>query len=241
MKLYIDDKELKLLMEEKRDLIGTKIQWDALISAISFIISVATATYGDFLFFTRIDIKTVFLIISIVYFVKVLYECIHAKLHKYDHKDLTSDIEKLNTIQHNHSLVAIKDTFNTNPSRYLTYYDENWECKLFLNFKTVEKDNENNLIENLSSNLSVDRKTIQCEIKGNQIDEKYSVSHQEMRTYNHRLYEVSISNFPEDMRNDNFTLNGKHYYWMSIDDMREDKEIRKKNLEIVEFVYSHIK
>ena len=35
--------------------------------------------------------------------------------------------------------------------------------------------------------------------------------------------------------------NGKHYYWMSIDDMRKDKEIIKKNLEIVEFVYSHIK
>ncbi len=61
-----------------------------------------------------------------------------------------------------------------------------------------------------------------------------------MRTYNHRLYEVSISNFPEIMRNDNFTLNGKHYYWMSIDDMRKDKEIIKKNLEIVEFVHSHI-
>ncbi|RGW74376.1 hypothetical protein DWV56_08230, partial [Holdemanella biformis] len=60
-------------------------------------------------------------------------------------------------------------------------------------------------------------------------------------TYNHRLYEVSISNFPEIMRNDNFTLNGKHYYWLSIDDMRKDKEIIKKNLEIVEFVHSHIK
>ncbi|WP_333882475.1 hypothetical protein [Holdemanella porci] len=95
-------------------------------------------------------------------------------------------IEKLNTIQHNHSLVAIKDTFSVDSKRYLTYYDEKW-------------------------------------------------------TYNHRLYEVSISNFPEIMRNDNFMLNGKHYYWMSIDDMRKDKEIIKKNLQIVEFVHSHIK
>ena len=149
-------------------------------------------------------------------------------------------IEKLNTIQHNHSLVAIKDTFRVESKRYLTYYDEKWECKLFLNFKTVEENNENNLIENLSSSLSINRSSIHCEIKGNQVDEKYSVSHKEMRTYNHRLYEVSISNFPEIMRNDNFTLNGKHYYWMSIDDMRKDKEIIKKNLEIVEFVHSHI-
>ena len=89
-----------------------------------------------------------------------------------------------------------------------------------MNFKTIEENNENNLIENLSSNLSINRSSIRCEIKGNQVDEKYSVSHKEMRTYNHRLYEVSISNFPEIMRNDNFMLNGKHYYWMSIDDMR---------------------
>lgn len=59
-------------------------------------------------------------------------------------------IEKLNTIQHNHSLVAIKDTFSVESKRYLTYYDEKWECKLFLNFKTIEEDNENNLIENLN-------------------------------------------------------------------------------------------
>lgn len=59
-------------------------------------------------------------------------------------------IEKLNTIQHNHSLVAIQDTFSVDSKRYLTYYDEKWECKLFLNFKTIEENNENNLIENLS-------------------------------------------------------------------------------------------
>lgn len=58
-------------------------------------------------------------------------------------------IEKLNTMQHNHSLVAIKDTFSVDSKRYLTYYDEKWECKLFLNFKTIEENNENNLIENL--------------------------------------------------------------------------------------------
>ena len=43
-------------------------------------------------------------------------------------------IEKLNTIQHNHSLVAIKDTFSVESKRYLTYYDEKWECKLFCEY-----------------------------------------------------------------------------------------------------------
>lgn len=241
MKIYIDDTKLKLLMEEKRDLIGNKIQWDALVSALSFIISVATASYGNFLFIPKLAVKTFFLIIAVAYFFKVLYECINAKTHKYDHKDLTNDILSLNTIQHNHSLIAVKDTFNVDSKRYLLYFDEKWDCKLFLNFKTVDENNENNIIENLSSNLGVDRNSIQCRIKGTQVKEKYSVSHKEMRTYNHRLYEVSISDFPEYMRHDHFVRNGKHYYWMSIENMRKDKEIQEKNLEIVEFVNSQLK
>lgn len=39
-------------------------------------------------------------------------------------------IEKLNTIQHNHSLVAIKDTFSVESKRYLTYYIKKFKMKI---------------------------------------------------------------------------------------------------------------
>ena len=51
-------------------------------------------------------------------------------------------IEKLNTIQHNHSLVAIKDTFSVDSKRYLTYYDEKWECKLFCEYPSDDPFNK---------------------------------------------------------------------------------------------------
>lgn len=41
------------------------------------------------------------------------------------------EIEDLDMIQHNHSLVIIKESFNDNMKRFLLYYDEKWDCKLF--------------------------------------------------------------------------------------------------------------
>lgn len=156
--------------------------------------------------------------------------------YKYTHNNLLEDIEKLNTVNHNHSLVPIKDTFNEYGNRYLLYYDEQWECKLFLNYKTIEDDNENNLIENIASDLKLNSNVIECSTVAHRVQEKYSVSHKEMRTYNHRLCSVYIKNFPDFMKKDDFVVGKKHYYWMTISNMRKGQEIINKNLDVVEFV-----
>ena len=35
---------------------------------------------------------------------------------------------------------------------------------------------------------------------------------------------------------DDFIINDRHYYWMSISDMEKDANIIQKNLEVVDFV-----
>ena len=57
--------------------------------------------------------------------------------NKYDHNILLNDIQKLDKIQHKHSLVAIQFPDTSAEKKYLVYYDERWDCKLFLNYKTV--------------------------------------------------------------------------------------------------------
>ena len=37
-----------------------------------------------------------------------------------------------------------------------------------------------------------------------------------------------------------FVVNGKHYYWMSIEEMEKDDNIRNKNLEVVDFVKEYM-
>ncbi len=57
---------------------------------------------------------------------------------------------------HNHSIVAIRNSFEEFPNRFLVYYDTRWECFLFLNFKT-NVNNESFIINGLSHQLKTDR------------------------------------------------------------------------------------
>lgn len=157
------------------------------------------------------------------------------KKELYDHNVLCNEIEKLDLIQHNHSLIAIKDSFSTG-KEFLLYYDEKWDCKLFLNYKTQDRNNEAALKEYVAADLQLDKNQIICKYKTSRVQEKYSVSHKENRVYNHRLYEMEIGQFPECERKKDFILNNKHYYWMSIEEMEADENIIKKNLEVVDFV-----
>jgi len=42
------------------------------------------------------------------------------------------------------------------------------------------------------------------------------------------------------MKKDNFVINNKHYYWMTMDEMLSDSNIKEKNLEVVYFVKDSI-
>ena len=156
--------------------------------------------------------------------------------NKYDHNILLNDIQKLDKIQHKHSLVAIQFPDTSAEKKYLVYYDERWDCKLFLNYKTVDRADEESVINKVSADLNVDKSQINCRYISSKVQEKYSESHQENRIYNHRLYEIKIQVFPEDEQKETFVVNGRHYYWMSISDMERDPNIVKKNLDVIDFV-----
>ena len=154
----------------------------------------------------------------------------------YDHSRLMKDIEDLDMIQHKHSLIMIKKNINQKETQFLLYYDEKWDCKLFLNYKTTERNNEQNIMSRIAEGFNVDVQTINCRYVASRVQEKYSVSHNEDRVYQHRLYEVSFDRIPEVAGNDDFIINDRHYYWMSISDMEKDVNIIQKNLEVVDFV-----
>ena len=80
--------------------------------------------------------------------------------NKYDHNILLNDIQKLDKIQHKHSLVAIQFPDTSAEKKYLVYYDERWDCKLFLNYKTVDRADEESVINKVSADLNVDKMII---------------------------------------------------------------------------------
>mgnify|MGYP004647251233 CR=1 FL=1 len=236
MRLLIEKKDLELLLEKKRDFIGNKVTFDTVIAGISFLLSTFTATYEDILGIPGKIIKIIFCLIGIIYAIKIIKDIYEMHKNKYDHNILLNDIQKLDKIQHKHSLVAIQFPDTSAEKKYLVYYDERWDCKLFLNYKTVDRADEESVINKVSADLNVDKSQINCRYISSKVQEKYSESHQENRIYNHRLYEIKIQVFPEDEQKENFVVNGRHYYWMSISDMERDPNIVKKNLDVIDFV-----
>ena len=122
---------------------------------------------------------------------------------------------------HNYSLIIIK---------YLLYDDQRWKCKLFINYKTVNKDNEQHLINFISKNLEIDISLISYKYITSKIQRKYSISHNEYKTYNHSLYLVTLSFLQTIIINNNFIIKNKHYYWMTMNMISNDKSIKEKNL-----------
>lgn len=143
---------------------------------------------------------------------------------------------------HAFSIVAIRDTFESPSNRFLLYYDARWQCDFFLNYRTQtdEKQNREFIKQCLSEQLNVDAENIQLEYSIEATYRKFSVSDQCEKHYDHRLYQATIENFPEVMKADRFTINGIQYRWATLEDMKNDPDIRAKNAELVKLVEESI-
>lgn len=235
LKILVDETKLNLLLEKKKQFIGNRVVWDSVLSAISFLVSVFLATYKDIWIIPGTVLKTVFVLLGLFFSGKSVYDVYLSRKNTYTHEDLFNDINKLNEITHNHSIIAIKDSFNEFPNRFLLYDDNRWSCRLFLNFKD-NINNESFIIDGISNRLKIKRNQISVKFIAQQIHEKYSESHKENRVYCHRLFEVSISQVSEVMKADTFEIDGVKYRWMSIAEMEQDSHIMEINSDIVRFV-----
>ncbi len=121
--------------------------------------------------------------------------------NKYDHEVLFQDIEQLNMIQHNHSLVAVKDNSCEEKSCVILFIMmKDGTVNYFLNYKTQNRNNEAALKEQVAADLNLNSDDIVCNYITSRVQEKYSVSHQEMRVYNHRLYEMYFNYIPDKFK-----------------------------------------
>lgn len=236
--LYINKNRLELLLEKKKDFIG--YSWR---NAFEQIVSCAVIFFSDIYGFQGkgtffIVAKTILTGCVIYYLFNGLKTFVKCLKNKYTSENLKNDIETLNMPISKHSLIAIKDTFNEYPKRFLLYYDTRWDCYLFPNYKTPEDSSK--LIQKLSNDLEIPIKNISIDYKVADTHIKYSVSNQKYKTYEHRLYQANISEFTDISKQDNFIVAGKQFKWFSIEEMFSDTNIQNKNASIVDFVNKNI-
>ena len=237
--LFVKRKDLKFLLENKRDHIGNKPGWSLFLSGFLFVLPSTAAEYNDVWIFSGEFLKIFSIMVGLILTIVGIIYMIINKVRKYDHNILYKDIESLNVV-HPFSLVAIKDTFNSFPNKFLLYFDEKWKCKFFFSFKTLESENEENIVSRLSSILQIGQEKIRTEYKASITHIKYSVKDQFTKSYEHKLYKAEISEFPSILQEKQFTIEGKKFYWMTLDEMVKDKTIMKVNGDVVDFIKDQI-
>lgn len=235
MQRLIDETRLNLLLEQKKDFIGKKVTWDSVLSAISFLMGVWLASYNDLWGIPGTAFKTVFLSAGIFFTCKAVWDIWKSVKNSYSYKDLLEDINKLDEIKHNYSLVLIRDSFNRHANRFLVVDDPRWKCKLFLYYKQ-NINNEGFILDHLSRELKIERSDISLHYCFDRISEKVSGSDGQRKVYSHKFYIADIQNFPDFMKQDTFSCDGKVYHWMSIGDLEKDADAMKNNSDIIAFV-----
>ncbi len=235
-KILVDEEKLNLLLDSKKQFIGNKVTWDSVLSSVSFLVSVVFASYDETFGSFGAFFKYTFVVLGIFFTCKTLKDVYDSKKNNYSFEDLLNDINKLNEIQHNHSIVIIKNTYDEFPNKYLVYNDAKWNCLLFPNYK----DNENNLefiAEHLSNELKISKENIFLKYVDQYISYKMSEKDKEYKVYNHRFFVANISEFPAYMKDNGFVADDKEYSWKTMNELEQDENIAKKNSDII----GHIK
>lgn len=158
------------------------------------------------------------------------------KSDNYSMEKLQKDIQGLNEITHPFSLVAIMDTFHEHPNKFLVYYDRKWKCKFLLNYKTAAEHDEASICARLAQELQINLEDITIGKCAERIQKKFNPNEEIEKTYLHTLYNVKIANFPEKYKQSIFEVDGKSFYWMSISEMEQDKDILEKNMDVLSLV-----
>lgn len=232
MRILVDEKDLKLLLEEKKNFIGKEVAIDSIISAFSFLLSSVFAEYKSYFGISGKVFKSICVIAGLIFSGIVIMKIIKNQKNRYTHKDLLKDINSLNKITHEHSIAVIKDTFNEFSNRYLVYKDTAWDCYLFPNYKTNDN-NENYIKEHLSNELKLNINDIQLKYKCKNISHKLSQRDKRHKYYDHKFYLTEIYNFNNTMKKDEFEIDGKKYFWKTIYELELDKNVQEKNLDIL--------
>ncbi len=237
--LYIDEKDLQLLLEKNRNKIGiSKFEcFETIFSGVLFIVSNLLADYKN-AYVPQNIIKTICFLFGFLFVMWGGYLLMQNVKSKYNHEILYQEIKSLDKIAHKFSIVAIMDSFRQYPKCFLLYYDKRWDCKFFFNFPTKDDKEEDakSIINNLSRELQISPSKINVECRGFEYQAKFSVSDQVDKTYAHTFYFAKIDKFSKDQMRKEFTIDEKHFYWMTLDEMKADQKIQEKNMDVVSFV-----
>ena len=114
-------------------------------------------------------------------------------------------------MEHIHSIIIIKKE-----NKFLNYFDENWKMYLFPNLK-------GNNINEIKDKYNTDN----VRLLFDKIHDKYSVNHDEIRTYHHYFYEI-----------DDIDIKGEYF---TLEELLNKPKVKENNSDIIGFIREYYK
>lgn len=237
--MNIPKDKLELLLERKRDSIGSNNFWwnfwANLAGGLSLIVSIQQFTHYNFCFY-------ICLTGTFGWFFWTFIQTVKQWKSRYNHKKLFSDIESLDTKGHPFDLLIIQ---NKEKTKVLTFFDKRWNTYLFP-YKRMSDINEGKQPEKreleyvtgyLAELLQVSEENIHGEMVLRKTIQKYSVSDKVNKTYDHRFYKMAVDNLGDD---NDFEIAGVKFKWWHLSDLETDQQTVKNNADIVAVVKNEV-
>lgn len=238
--LNIDENQLKLLLERKKKLLE-RPKYSGIgeiISSISLVITLALSDFSHLTIIKPLYFKIIAWGISIAILVYGLYTFIKSITEVYSVDQLYSEIADIDPeIEHSFNIVVIRNSRKS--GKYLVFKSKRWNCWLFPNYHCLNgvfsKTKELRYIkECVKRDLNMSEE-INFKYIGNKISEKYSVGDKVRKKYNfHYFQSTDIAINVDNKRT--FRCNGKKYCWKTLDQMYSNKNILKKNKDVLDYV-----
>lgn len=136
-----------------------------------------------------------------------------------------------------HTIIVIRDVKNISgkiTENFLLYFDEEWDCYFFPNLDNVDL-KDDIIKEKLGKILYIPSERI------NNIEKLGSLLHEKEKNgkrkkYYHDFVLVDIDNYSIKETGTSFGRLGIEFTWLTLEEMKENEKIRRRNLDIVEFL-----
>ncbi len=227
--MFIDESDLQQILNKQKKASEIKhFPIEALLSLLAFFCSALMAQ----ILTQSIWIKVFF---WLVVFTNIIYIIILFRNYfkaKYTDKDFINEIKRASDIR-KFSLLVLQDSSNLYADKFLLRYDKRWKCYLLPYRTTHEEDDELFILEYVNNTLKL-QNVFLMNIKTDDIS-KFSVSDQITKSYHHTFYNIKFD-AGSSFNKDSLIINGEKFKWFSIDEMKRNKNIMKKNSETVNFI-----
>lgn len=239
--LNISEEALKQLLEKRKGIIERK-KFNGLnniVTGMSFILTLILGDFSKIKYINAQWVQLFFWLFSVMFLISGIYQLVKEWKMPYSIDNLYNEIADLDPkIEHAFDIVAIKS--NDGSGKYLIFKNERWKCWLFPNYHCLEEipfnetKESRHLRQNIVRDLNINE-TINIKYIGNFVSQKYSYGDKVQKKYRFHVFDVKLVN-TNIASNKKFRFGGKTYCWKTLDQMYADKNIVKKNKDVLDYL-----